>query len=350
MLLVRTLESAGVTATVAGGACVLGMLLWLLGGIGDYIGVAVWVLPAVLIPGGAVVGAARRWLKGVTPREAAVFLDQRYGLREHLSTAAELAEASADDSPARCVYARALTAARGLPGDKANFWFRTRRTPAGLLLVMILCGVLLLFPSAGLVGRTTETERIITRLDAMSFVRRAAVAEAFRQAAGETKGEANQRNFASIAKAIEIGDDRSLRKLLKAMEWSGLRPREILSPELQRELGIASASEGRDTPAGRANRTESDGIDVPSNHTDRDTDLPRRVGVYHPDYAKSVRAPEKRSAAGLSRQVRKPATREQVSDPWRAVCARAGEGREAGKVPLAYRPIVRAFFRDGSRR
>ncbi len=67
MLLARVLESAAVSATVAGCLCVGIMLLWSLMGLTGHVRVAPWMFPVVLFPGGAAVGVVWGLLKGATP-------------------------------------------------------------------------------------------------------------------------------------------------------------------------------------------------------------------------------------------------------------------------------------------
>lgn len=94
---------------------------------------------------GAIVAAATVIVRGVSLREAAIYLDLRGQLGERLTTALELSQASHDFSQA--VTRQAMdTIARHRP-DRLGFWRRTRLTPGALALAALACaGLALLTP------------------------------------------------------------------------------------------------------------------------------------------------------------------------------------------------------------
>ncbi|HAU36217.1 MAG TPA: hypothetical protein DCX07_00685, partial [Phycisphaerales bacterium] len=86
LLLVRCLEAAALGAGVAALVAAVGEIVWLALG-SPQTDVPVWLGAAGLISAGAGAAAAWRLVRGVSLREAAVWLDAHLDLRERMATA-----------------------------------------------------------------------------------------------------------------------------------------------------------------------------------------------------------------------------------------------------------------------
>jgi hypothetical protein len=284
-----------------------------------------WFFSAVLLPCGALVGVLAALLRGVGVREAAVFVDLRYGLQERLATAAELSAGGRDDPAARCVFEQALAGVGSLQG-RVRFRTRTRRTPAALLLGAMLCAALLLLPQR---RANDETAQLARQVAALRADQRRALAQALREEATRREiGE--EKSLQDAAAVIELSDERELRRVLAALKKRGVHLREIAPPALREKLGFPVEGTA-DQGSARVQRQEpgpGEAFAFPGETT------AGGEGVYHPAYADIV--PPGEESAGFVATT--------PAEAWRMAQDRAALALHHGDVPAEYRPIVRAFF------
>ena len=325
---VRALETGAVAVVVAGAGCAIVQAACIVSGWGPrFLPVA---LPLLLPLVGAVTAAAV-WLRGVSPCEAASVLDTRCGLAEQLGTATELAEASDGPGPVgRCVFERALVAARGASAFRQPLWTRSRATTGAMLLAVLLCGTLALVPAAGS-GDRADIEAIAEAVEGMPRPRREQLAEALRLAAGDNAAHAGLLNDA--ATAAERRDAAELAALLNELREAGIEPGEVipasLLPSGSRGGSEGTAGTGEGAPIAGANGHRSAPATAPS--------APEFVGVYHPEYAKTLPAAASGGTRGGEGVV-------EYDLAWRAAQRRAADALARDDVPHRYRRLIRRFF------
>jgi len=317
----RAVEGAGVGLIAAGlSAAVVQVVLWGFGVPGALIAIGLLALGTVLGAGaGAVLGA------GVS--RAAGMLDARAGLDERLTTAAELARAGDEGPAARCVYAQALEALNRPEVRNVSLWRRTRRTGAGVALVLMLCGTLAILPA-----RRTRAERLAGALDEMPRKVRRELADQFRSAAADRPAEVGL--LVRAAKAVEIRDPAALRKVLDELRRRGLEVTEIVAPEV---LSRATGAGGGEDIGGTAAAKPATGNDPKA--------APARGGsvpVWDPLYEKFVRLSGSDGNGGADRGGPVVA----YEDAWALARRRAGDALARGAVPHEYRRMVREFFAE----
>ncbi|MCD4823573.1 MAG: hypothetical protein K8S55_03130 [Phycisphaerae bacterium] len=291
-------------------------------------------LPWLFLLAGGLAGAATALLRGVTTSQAAKFLDRRFHLAEQLATAVELAE-SGDETPAAiAVYSQATAAVKTKLPARPDVWTRTKKTPAAGLLALLIC-VVLAWLAGGRSQTAGDADRMIGSLDAMSQARRAAVAEAFRRASRKANNTAAAENLTELARVIEVPDEAKLRRLIQALKQAGVNLREVLPPDVQRDLQLSHTRQsqaGKTADIGKGQDTT--GKLQPSD----DTGL--AVNVYNPLYAAEIQ-----SHGGKNLHPTTPAA-VSFDDAWTAAQTHAAAALKGENVPTEYRPIVRAFFRD----
>ena len=321
---VRALEAGAVAVVIAGADCAIVQAACIVSGWGP--GFLPAALP-LLLPLAGVGTAAVVWLRGVSPREAASFLDTRCGLSEQLGTATELAEASEGPGPVgRCVFERALTAARGAMALRQPLWTRSRRTTGAMLLAVLLCGTLALVPAAG-AGDRADIEAIAEAVEDMPRPRREQLAEALRLAAADDAAHAGLLNDA--ATAAERRDAAELAALLNELREAGIEPGEVIPASL-----LPSGSGGGSAGPGEAPVAGANGHrPVPETATS----APEFVGVYHPEYAKTLPATASAETRGGEGVV-------EYDLAWRAAQRRAAEALARDDVPHRYRRLIGRFF------
>jgi len=294
----------------------------------------------LLLPAGALVAGLPVLIRGVPLRAAALVLDVRVGLGERLSTAAELVEsAAADTSAAKCVYRQALEAAERARALRVPLWRRTRTTAGALGLAILLCGVLAIVPAPEPVRagpalaatgdgpsalpddggqalraippeavRRAAVHRVLSEVPAAE---RSRMVEALRRQAEEADDAEKARALLAAAEAIEAGDAEALEASLDELARLGAEPPSA--------VGEALASATADGP------------------------VPRRVGVWNPEYARELAPKGATPRAGNGE--RRVERFVQPEDAWAAARRRAAESlRDAAAVPPEYRRLVRAFF------
>jgi len=289
-------------------------------------------LPAVLLPLGAVVGAAAVLIRGVSLRSAAVYLDRRGGLRERLATAVELAGSEARDSAvAQTVYAQALAACRRRRADIIPMWRRSRATPAGLGLIVLLCIVLGFVPSG---GHDSEGRRLAAAIRSASLAERLAAAESLRGAARQVSGRPELADrLVKAAHAIEVRDEEQLRKILDQLDREGFQIASAIPPKLVAAARTATAAGENASGAARA----------PAGGGTTDPGPAGLVRVYSPPRADSSAAG---AANGDSGATDSSAAEQTIpyADAWTVARERAAARIARGQVPPRYHRLVRDFF------
>jgi len=293
-------------------------------------------LPGVLLPLGAVVGAATVWIRGVCPREAAMYLDRRGRLRERLATAAELDASPAGNSAvARTVYAQALTAYRSRRADRLAMWRRTRATPAGLGLIVLLCVVLAFVPSIERRELHGEGRRLAAAIASAAPADRQAAADSLRKAARQAGGKPELAGrLVRAARAVEIRDEGRLGDILDELRREGFEiasvvPGKLLTAARAAKAGGASTSGAAPGPGG-AGRSQAGSGGL--------------VRVYSPGQGRRPAAGAANEDSGGEPDV--GAVRETIpyAEAWSAARERAAARIAGGKIPPQYRRLVRDFF------
>ncbi|MBN1943435.1 MAG: hypothetical protein JW849_09110 [Phycisphaerae bacterium] len=290
--------------------------------------VSAWMIPVVLLPAGAILGAAVAWLRGASELQAAVLLDRRYDLKERLSTARELLTAGDASGEAKFVYAQAATAGRSLP-RRLDVWRCSRRTPAALALVILFCGALLLLPG--------PDDRLAAKLLAADAIQRDAMIQKLLRAAEKADPE-TRGVLTELTGVIEARDEKELHRLLEQLRRAGLDVREML-PEEAGDLPPVSSGEGRFT------ETDTETAFSLPREKERTTGAVTAVG--HPRYADHASPPAETTPSRVAPPISAGETPEMLA--WRAARARAAQADLDSPVPLRYRAILRAFCRRSDR-
>jgi hypothetical protein len=324
---VRAMEAGAVAVVVAGAGCAIVQAACILTGWGPRFLPA--ALPLLLPPAGGVM-AAVVWLRGVSSREAASVLDMRCGMDEQLGTATEVAEASDPPGPVgRFVCERALVAARGASALRQPLWTRSRATTGAMLLAVLLCGTLALVPGAGSGGRA-DIEAIAEAVEDMPRLRREQLAGALRLAAADDAAHAGLLNDA--ATAAERRDAVELAALLNELREAGIEPAEVIPASL-----LPSGSGGTQGTGGTGDGAPVAGANGHRPAPETAPAAPESVGVYHPEYAKTLPAAASAGTGGGEGVV-------EYDLAWRAAQRRAAEALARDDVPHRYRRLIRQFF------
>ena len=322
----RAIEAAGLGVIVGGLAASAGQIVFW---IADRPHRAAGIL---ILAAGLLAGVIVALIKGVSPRQAARYLDSRAALDERLTTAVELASAGDRSPAARCVYAQASEAARSAEASAVSLWVRGRVTAAGAMLAVLLCGSLLMLPQ-----RRSAGERIIDALAGMSPEAVKALAEEFARAA-RAADATNAPSLERASEATKRKDARALAAILAELKRGGVRLVKIVRPDV---LALATAG-GSD-----ANGSGETGPAVSSSkHPRRYAGGP--VHVWDPLYDKLNSARRSTTQrAGVedpSPVVSYPVV--SYNDAWSAARLRAAGALRTSSIPPEYRRMVRDFFID----
>ena len=347
----RAMGLADNEARRVGAVCATAGLLgvvWVLAG--WHAAVPKWLLPLVLMPSGALAAAVAAVLRGVTPLQAAILHDVRSGLHERLSTAAELAAAQGDDALACCVYEQALSAARHAQAQRQVPWRRTRATAGAVALSAALCGALAFVPTWDVLDVRASFERIGSRAEHLTPLRRDQVVRTLRRLAEQVRS--NPRLLAALkAAAAAPGKElpARLRELEGALAGADDAEAAAIAKALLTAMGLGAEPDGpggagpgdggrrlaaRDAnrpPPPDANAIVGRGGEKP---------LLARAYVWNPDYANVADA----NAPAPTPAAVSPAAFVPADEAWAAARGRASDALAAGRVPPEYRDLVRRFF------
>lgn len=328
MLRARLLEAAArgaiVGGIVAAGLMILLTLDWR--GFSALDVFPVWILPAIFLPAGGLAGCCFAWLRGVSEFQAARRLDRRYDLKDHLGTASELLRAGDASSEAAFVYAQATRAGQTLP-RRLDFWRCSRRTPAVLLLTVLLCGALLLLP-----GRADRlADRLLAADARQREAMKASLGRAAKQAAPETK-----QLLSDLARVIEVRDEAELRRILETLRRAGLDVYEILAANVPPEMAALKTSGGGEVGKTTPQRPDANLTQTNSTNLSSGGSV---TTVHHPRY--TADASEAASSAGIPI----PAENEPIQVAWREALARAARADTGFPIPGRYCPILQGFIR-----
>jgi len=287
-------------------------------------------------------------LRGISPAQAALYHDLRFGLAERLSTAAQLSAACDDPQIADCVFAQAVAAAREADIARRGLWRRTRATAGALVLGVALCAVLALVSPPGSARVSADAldevrdryhvltpqekqqlvaalRRLAERVEADPELRRMLLAAA--QAA--QKDDRAEQTMAELQEAVASAEDaeaaRIAREILQAV---GLRP-----PDGEGGPGksaVASKGGGTSDPIAELAAADANSSDKP---------LAARTLVYSPlpPAAGDANSPSAPAAVAARPFVT-------YADAWTRARARAAEAVRTESVPAQYRDLVRRFF------
>jgi len=286
----------------------------------------------VLVPLGAIVGAVWALVRGVRPGEAAAIVDRRAGLDERLTTAGELARAGCENAAARCVYDQTLEAVGSGRLGGVSLWRRTRRTVGAAVLVVLLCAAVAMLPP-----RRGAAERLADSLEGLPQAVRKELARAFAEA-GTDRPE-HGRLLAEAARAVEVKDAETLRRILNELEARGVKVRRIIGRDVPARA--AGAGGGEDAAGVARSRPAAAGREV----ADRPGgDADGVVRVWDPLYAKVAAKGPPSGDRGDGVRVSPMVPYE---DAWAAARRRAAEALVGDTVRPEYRRMVREFFAEG---
>ena len=318
----RAMEAACLVAAVAASA----VALWLV--------IAVLLFPAgrsgwslLAIPLAGALAGVIRLLMGVRPARAARWLDGRYRLADGLSTAEELARKDAHTPASQSVFGVALRTLETLPA-RCNYGRRTRRTPAALLLGLLLCGSAWLVPEPAGEPLPDRSQRVGQAGPGPSGVLPRIVSD--RSDSPETLPT----ELAALREALRRGDRDEVQRLMHQLRERGYRFAEVDPARSGRTVGppdqsprsgnAPNATRQTERPASRRVQPRDGGVAVSD---------PRYRG--QPEDAPSTdQAPENPPDAGPAR--------------WSAVRAEAVSADRRTPSPARFRPLLRAFRGSGA--
>lgn len=288
-------------------------------------------IPGALLPLGAVLGVAAAWGKRADEIQAARRVDRLYGLKERLGTAAELQAAGANSPEAVLVYEQATEMARHLP-RRLRVWRGPRRTPAALLLTLLLCGSLLLLPQPD--GRETIP---LPKADFPS-------AEFFHRAAAKQNNPELRAMLRQAAYAVEARDEKELQRLIRRLRRAGIDVLPLTGREARAAERAAAISEGEArNPGGSASDAETkpppDSSAFSAAEFSEKEAAGNSVRLYHPQYDRNRAAADSASSHATSPT---PGEESAAAFAWRAAQDRARRAAD-GKIPDRYRRLQERF-------
>ena len=303
------------------------------------------VLGLLLVPAGALAGAALAGARRVSLVQAGLFHDVRLGLAERLSTAAELAGSAGRDKPlAQCVYAQALATASDRQVARRSVWRRSRSTVAALGLSLALCAAMALLPTAGRVDVEKSFEQIRARAGDLSPATRKGLVETLRRLAALAEKDPALRDRLREA-ADAAAKNEKLQERLIELEQSLATADDAEAARIARELLGATGSEGGDVtarPVGPGDANAPEPLDANAlAGAGGVKPLPARVLVYDRTYRNLIDA----NASPGPEHVRVgPHAFLRLDDAWADARARAAAALADGRVPAEYRTLLRRFF------
>jgi hypothetical protein len=327
------------------------------------------LLPIVLVPLGALAAAAGVALRGVTPAQAALYHDIRFGLAERLTTAAELAETPVaggqaparrsgggpDGQVARWVFSQAVAAAGQADLPRRGLWRRTRATAGALVLAAALCAVLALISPPGSAGASAGSfDDIRVRARMLTPGEKRQLVETLQRLADRVERDPALRLLLLAAAAAAAKDqqlDRRLIELQDAVGDADDAQAAAIAQSILRAVGLPAGPDGGGDGQGAAGAVKlagnghavSPAPTIDANTIDANAaekPLPARTFVYNPAYAAlaDANAPSAPQAGTPARQF------VPLDDAWSQARARAAQAMRANTIPPEYRDIVRRFF------
>ena len=320
ILVRRLVESADVGVVLGGLAAGCVQLLFWLAGLSHHLpGIAIFAV-------GPLACVTVTLIKGVSPLQAARYVDSRAELDERLTTAAELIASGDVSPPAQCVYAQATAASESAEAMSVNLWVRGRVLAAGAMLAVLWCGALAMLPQ----GRSAD-EQLLAALGDMSPEAIKALAEDFARAAEAPGAEAPL--LSRAADAVERKDVRSLEAILADLRRRGVRLARIVRPDVL-AMAAGGGSDASDTAATRP-------ADAAQKRPNRHGGGP--VHVWDPLYDK-LTSNIQSSTQPIGTNGSEPSV--SYTDAWSAARLRAAGALRTGSVRAEYRRMVREFFSD----
>ncbi len=329
---VSILLGAAGFACVAGGLCIL---------------VSKWAILFVAVFAGAGAGVVRVLWRGVSRREAAVFLDVRGRLRERLGTAVELSDSPQADSPrARCVYTQALAAIGERRPERLPVWNRTRATAGALALTVGLCVTLAFVPTLKREQSRLTPEAVASALDTLPPAQLEQLVRALRKAAREAEGDPQRaRSLFRAAEAVNVRNSERFEQLLRELEKQGVLLASLIPEDVQQAAGLAEpddrlAAKPPATPGAGGDFDNGGREPVDNGGADSNTSpLPGAVRV-----AASAYVGAESGDTDATEPAGDGAGLVSYEDAWRSARSRADDALGRGEVPLRYRRLVREFF------
>jgi hypothetical protein len=305
------------------------------------------VFPAMVVLSGAAIGAATGLLCWPDLRRVAVMVDAKAGLRERVSTAAELALSGQPLPPsAPVVFEQALAALREKRPHRLPMWSASRALPAFLGLALVMCLAVALMPETGPSAPRDRIRQFSQDVPTLTAEQRQRLAEAFREAAGRPSAAPNiSAELLKAAAIVEVKDAQELQRILQKLQEAGYEPLGAVPPEVLAAAKLPAPSTPGEGPGGGRPGTEEaqhdGGPGMPRDANQAPSPAGSYVRVYDPRYAAFATrggGGESNAPAGA------PRATVPYADAWSAARAKALDDAERGDVPPAYRRLVRDFF------
>jgi hypothetical protein len=284
-------------------------------------------------------GSVAALLRGVSPQQAAAFLDSRGGLEERVTTAVEVARSDRSDTPlAWALCSQAVEAVSGTDARRLSPW---RIGPRGawtcalaISLAVVAAFLPGVWPEEGESLRSPGLSALVPRLSQGAAP---GLSVELRDLAASAEQPSELREAAAdAAEAIESGAEVRWKKALARMDAS--LP---LLDEAERSrvlAGLLAAAEGlTDAREAEAESPESSAASQPELLRQM-----RRVRVYDPLY-REARGPETPSLGADDRSSQGAQADVPLEDAWARARERAG-GAVRVPAPPEYGVILRRYF------
>jgi hypothetical protein len=291
-----------------------------------------WWRAGGIVAVGAAVGPLPALLKGVSVRQAAVWLDRQLGTKDRIATAVEKLQTDAPltDETELIVTQADRSAEAGSPPGRA-YWRRTRVTAAltGLALaVSVLAGVL-----AGPPESDEFTTRLALVADRLERAQRREIATAMRNAARSADPDKARLLREAAIVMVDAEDRDRLAKLLEELRRRGYDVRE----DVPRQVLEALAKMGGDGDAASATGTDDD-----RSRTDIETDPNESDGPGRLVFSPTAGEDNPTDANAATRAIRpEPLPWEQA---WSRARQRAADALTGGRVPPRYRELIERYY------
>ncbi len=285
-----------------------------------------WISGSALIPLtlvlAAVAGAAGGLLRRGADLRTIRLADERLGLDERLSAAAELLSDAERRDLLQCLVGQVFACAGERDLRRVSLWRRGAPTVGALVFALLLSVVA--FAAMQPEAPTPPN------LDALSPTERAELAESL-ETTGRQAGDEAREALTRSAQAVRVGDAEEFAELLRQLRDKGYRPLEDLPAELLARLSAAGGGEG--DPAGATSTTKPK---PRAGSLNAEGGL-EWVAVWNPDYDPQ-RPPQAEPSTPRS------AAPVRFGDAWRRARAAAMQADRNTLLPPDRQDLVRRFF------
>ncbi len=279
----------------------------------------------------AVAGPVTPLVRGVSVRQAAVWLDHQLRAGDRIATAAEaLRSGRPIGEETRLIAAQAQDILASREPTSGAYWKRTRRTAA---LAGLAVGVCLL---AGTLGPATPRDAFSDRLASasaeMEETQRRRIARAMRSAARSSDAAKAELLREAAVVMVDASDRDRLAELLQELRRRGYDVRRDVPKDVMEELA-RRAGGGGDDVADRAGNGNGGAIEQDANAS---AGPAQWVFVATP-------ATTGRGDPGQADRAVRPETLP-WEEAWQRARRRAGDALVAGRLPVRYRELIERYY------